>query len=210
MVKKILVVGGDLGYTNWFPFEIEFVRDLNEAELIVFTGGSDVDPRIYNESEHPTTYSNYDRDLVEQEIFNEAKELGILCVGVCRGSQFLCCMAGGKLVQHQQNPMYIHDINTYDDKAIKVTSTHHQAAYPFDLSEDDYKVLGWTENISEYHEDGDEFEMNPPLECEIVYYPKINALGIQSHPEHYFKKDGYEEDIKWFQDLLIKFLNKEL
>lgn len=210
MVKKVFVAGGDLEYTNWFPFEIEFVNNLEQAELVVFTGGSDVDPIIYNESKHPMTCSNYDRDLAEQEMFNKAQELGIPAIGVCRGSQFLCTMAGGKLVQHQQNPMYIHNINTYDDRVIKVTSTHHQAAYPFDLPEDEYKVLGWTEDISEYHEDGDEFEMSPPLECEVVYYPKTNSLGIQSHPEMYFKKHEYEEDIKWFQDLLIKFLNKEL
>lgn len=214
MNKKIFVVGGDLEYTNWFPLKKEFVNSIEEAELIVFTGGSDVDPEFYGEPMHPKTYSSYARDAKEIAIFNKAKELGIPMIGICRGSQLLCICNEGKLIQHQENPLYIHEIKTYDNEVIKTTSTHHQAAYPFNLPEEDYKILAWTEGISDIHEDGNEFELDPPVECEIVYYPKTNSLGIQGHPEMMFKNNkarlGYEADIEWFQELLINFINNKI
>lgn len=214
MNKKIFVVGGDLEYANWFPFQKEFVDSVEKAELVVFTGGSDVDPGFYNENKHPKTYSDPKRDYNELLIFNKVKELKIPMIGICRGSQFLCIANDGKLVQHQQNPTFIHPMETYDDKVVFTTSTHHQAAYPFNLPEEDYKVLAWTEGISDIHEDGNEFELDPPVECEVVYYPKTQSLGIQGHPEMMFSNNkaevGYEKDIEWFQNLLVKFLNKEL
>lgn len=92
-------------------------------------------------------------------------------------------MNEGRLVQHQQNPSWLHEIKTYDEKTIEITSTHHQAAYPFDLPAERYRVLGWTTGISKFHEDGNREEMNPPVECENVYYPETRCLGIQGHPE---------------------------
>lgn len=112
-------------------------------------------------------------------------------------------MSGGRLVQHQQNPLYKHNIRTFDDNIIEITSTHHQAAYPFDMKDNEYHVLGWTEGISKYHEDGMEEEMNPPKECEIVYYPGTRCLGIQGHPE--MMRDTHPT-IGYLRDLLDKFL----
>lgn len=184
-MRKIYVVGGQNkstdGYARWM--EGEAVKTIAEADLVVFTGGEDVHPDFYGQPQHPLTSANYARDRYEMAEFTEAQKLGKHIIGICRGSQFLCVANGGWLVQHQQNPLFVHKIKTFDGKEIDITSTHHQAAYPFNLPKESYQILGWTENISKYHEDGNGDELDPPVECEIVYYPKGQCLGIQGHPE---------------------------
>lgn len=215
---KVYFAQGNTHYGNWFPFDVKVVDSVEEAELVVFEGGEDVSPELYDEPAHPYTYSNMDRDLREMEVFKTALDLNIPMVGVCRGAQFGCIMSGGKLVQDQPNPgahmmKYMH--NDEEIKEILVTSTHHQAQFPFNLPEDDYKIIGWTNNLSSHHEDGHEKEMIPPKECEVVYYNKTNFLGIQPHPEMMLYRDTiihpqYQESIIWFRELLTNFLNKTL
>lgn len=205
-MRKIHVVGGGARYANWM--EGALVDKIKDADLVVFTGGEDVDPDFYGHSHHPTTGSNKTRDRVEQIAFNEASKLKKPMIGICRGSQFLCVMNGGVLVQHQQNPSYLHNIKTYDGKELEITSTHHQAAYPFDLPKEQFKVLGWTKGISKFHEDGNKEEMNPEVECEIVHYPAGRCLGIQGHPEALNAEK--HPTIPYLQSMLNLFMDNKL
>ena len=203
---KIYHVQGQQGYSNWIPNR-EVVQNIEDADLVIFEGGEDVSPSLYGENKHPTTFNNSYRDNFEVKIFKTAKELGIPCLGICRGNQFLTVMSGGILVQDQQNPSYIHPIETYDGKVLEITSTHHQASFPFRMKQEDYKVLGWTKGLSKYHKGGDDEELNPPVECEIMYFPKTDCLGVQGHPE---SLDYNHETNIYLRELLSKFLNKEL
>lgn len=205
-MRKIYVVsndGLDFGdsYARWM--EGELVDSIAEADLVVFTGGEDVHPDFYGHPKHPRTFSNRARDRYEMLKFNEARNLGKHIIGICRGSQFLCVANGGSLVQHQDNPYFIHAIQTFDGLNIDITSTHHQAAYPFDLPKDSYRILGWTKGVSEYHEDGNGEELNPEVECEIVYYPVSKCLGIQGHPEMMALN---HPTVAYLRDLLDTFL----
>lgn len=212
--RKIYVVCPDNNtehwqkYANWLTGYI--VNDIKNANIVLFCGGEDVHPSVYGEDSHPTTQFNYSRDEYEIKIYKKAQKLNIPCVGICRGSQLLTALQpGGKLIQHQNNPFYTHLIDTFDNKSITVTSSHHQAMYPFEINKKDYFILGWTKNISSYHQGAKEKELNPPVECEIVYYPKTKCLCIQSHPEWQFEKDSKEDKnaIDYFQKLLTTFLN---
>lgn len=151
---NVFVVGERNDYINWFPIPLKIVKTLKNAELVVFTGGEDVDPSIYNEPRGKFTSSNLERDKIEKIVFDKAKKLKIPMLGICRGSQFLCVMNGGRLVQHQENPNSIHPIKTDKYGTIKITSTHHQAAFPFNLKLWQYRLIGWTEKLSEFHLDG--------------------------------------------------------
>lgn len=203
---KIYHVGGNVGYSNWIE-NSEPVNNLEEADLVIFTGGEDVYPGYYDEPVNPRTYYSKSRDEREIAQFKKVLELNIPILGVCRGSQLSCVMAGGKLVQHQNNPAFKHPIKTYNNVELTMSSTHHQAQHPFNLPEEDYKILAWSEDIVQYREDGNQQEMETPKDCEIVYYPKINTLAIQGHPEMILEE---EETIKWCRELLLDFLNKQL
>lgn len=213
MKYKVYIVGHNQynEYANWLP-DSEITINFNKADVVLFAGGEDVHPSMYNEPIHPYSGNNLKRDLHEKTIFDNAIKQNKYILGICRGSQFICVMSGGRLVQHQQNPSYKHYIDTYDNNKIRVTSTHHQAQYPYNLPKEDYKILGWTKDISIFHEDGNRQEMNPELECEIVYYPKTKCLGIQSHPE--FVNTSLDpldvEYINYVKQLFNKFVNNEL
>jgi gamma-glutamyl-gamma-aminobutyrate hydrolase PuuD len=208
--RKIYVVGTSIDYMNWMQGEL--VEDMKDADLVVFTGGEDVSPKLYDSHQHYTTSCNSARDAYETGKYHEAKGLGIPCIGICRGAQFLCVMSGGKLIQHQSNPGSKHDLFTKDGRTIRVTSSHHQAQLPFSLPKEEYTILGWTENLSPFHKDGNNDEVNPEVECEDVIYHKANNLGIQSHPEWCYPPSSPSEIfmIDYYQSLLDKFLNKEL
>jgi GMP synthase-like glutamine amidotransferase len=186
---RIYGVGGEDGYANWMNLDSitdappQIVGDMTNADLVLFTGGEDVTPAFYGEPAHDYTGSNIIRDTYERSEYRRALALGKPMIGICRGSQFLCVMNGGKLVQHQDNPRYVHDINLFDGTSVAITSTHHQAQFPWNLPSEKFVVLGWTENMLPFHENGMGQEMNPEKECEIVFYPDTKCLAIQGHPE---------------------------
>ena len=186
-MKKVFVVGYAKQYARWIK-NIVHTDNLEEADIVMFTGGEDVDPSLYGCEKHPTTYSNIQRDLEEKAVFEKVRT-DQLCIGICRGSQFLCVMNGGKLIQNvsRHGIFGTHEIiaprNSMD--RYEITSTHHQMQYPFNLERDiDYKVLYFANRRSEYYE-GDGIEV-PPCEPEIVLYTVTEnpiCLAIQGHPE---------------------------
>ena len=54
---------------------------------------------------------------------------------------------------------------------------HHQAVFPFNLHPSEYFILGYTEDMLEYHHNGKRQEMNPVVEVEMIYFPKTQCLG---------------------------------
>ena len=202
--RKIYIVGrGGTGYVNWMQAKI--VDNLADANLVLFTGGEDVTPELYGAPAHPKTGNNKQRDDFESVMYGKAKDLGLPCLGICRGSQFLCVKSGGSLIQHQDNPLFKHNIETYDGQTLEITSTHHQAQYPYELPSNSYSLLAWSKGISAYHEDGNQQEMPLPegKEAEIVYYRDTNCLCIQGHPEMMFDPD--HKTIMYLRRLLLAF-----
>lgn len=204
---KVFHVQGWNRYSNWIE-DVQAVSSVEEADVVFFLGGEDVSPHFYGAKKHPSTYSNKTRDEYEREIYQEAEKLGKKILGVCRGAQLICALQPkGMLIQHQPDPELFHTMKTFDEKEIEVSSMHHQAMYPFNMDKEDYKVLGWTEKMLRFHQGGEKEELDPPMECEVVYFPKGNALGIQSHPE---MMDKDCESNVWMREILDKFIKDEL
>ena len=82
-MKKVYVVGNDINYAN-FITGVKLVDNIEDANIVLFTGGEDVDPSLYGCEKHMTTYSNIERDLYEKEIFEKIKP-NQLALGICRG-----------------------------------------------------------------------------------------------------------------------------
>lgn len=187
---KILILGANR-YADWFiglyDSLPETLASVEKADLIIFTGGSDVHPAMYKHKKHSTTYSDKDRDLKEHLIYAKALENKIPMLGICRGSQFLtACQKGGCLIQnvsgHASGGM--HEIIFNDGEKFWITSTHHQMMYPFDV--ENYELIAWASpKLSEKYEFGDKTLYTLPLEKEpeIVFYPDTKCFCIQGHPE---------------------------
>lgn len=185
---KVFVVGGAVHYANFLEGH-SLVDSVEDAEVVLFTGGEDVTPSLYGCKKHPTSYCNSVRDLSEKEIFNKIRPDQV-ALGICRGSQFLCVMNGGKLVQDCNGHASgrTHGI-IGGDELYHITSTHHQMQYPFNLDDGDYNILFVAEEILGDHHEGDQINRNCILasgEPEIVLYHKEGlpkCLAVQGHPE---------------------------
>ena len=207
---KVYIVGGDRSYAELFLDEIKIVKDIKDANVVLFTGGEDVHPDFYGEDVGRLTNTNKKRDNVELALFKEARKYNKLCVGLCRGSQLLTVLSGGGLIQHVSNHAKsgthkIHLINEGVD--IDITSTHHQMMYPFWLNKKEYDIIAKsTKDLSTTYLDGNDRERRLPpdfVECEIVYYKTTNCLCIQGHPE-YMPKDS--SAVKYINVLIREYL----
>ena len=184
---------------------------ISNADLVVHTGGADVSPRFYGELEK-SKYTNCseDRDAQDLADYKFAVEKKIKLLGICRGSQWLTAMAGGKLIQDVTNHGNGHHILDWNNNIHWVTSTHHQMMYPFSMINSDYKLIASAQpKLSARYLNGDDEEITLCehfVEPEVVYYTKIKALAIQCHPELMF--DGGTEQ-KWFAKLVLTHIEKD-
>jgi GMP synthase-like glutamine amidotransferase len=191
--KKIKVrIAGGYGNSNdikWLINNVEIVKSVKDADLIVATGGADIDPEIYGEKINRRTYINESRDQNELIELKQAIDLGIPIIGICRGAQLSCALAGGKLVQHVTNHGSNHTITImegdYKNYEYVVNSMHHQMMYPFFMKSKDYSIIAKTSQArsTTYENDSEKEQMNLPYEPEIIYFNNINAYAIQCHPE---------------------------
>lgn len=212
MVKEVKIYHATpwYEYSNWINNRV-IVDNVEDADIVLFCGGTDVYAGRYGEKSHPyAEHPDHARDEKESLLFKKAVALNKKILGICRGSQLICVMNHGKLVQHQDNPQYIHDIITHDGLSIPITSTHHQAQFPFNLVEgQDYKILAWTNGLSKFHQGQDKEELNPPVEVEIAYYPNTKALAIQGHPES-LNKEAYSKTFQWLDKQIELLLTDKL
>ena len=185
---NVYVVGPAKYYAK-FMSDVTLVDDISEAQVVLFTGGEDVDPAIYGRRKVTQVYTNIDRDYEEKDIFNIIRP-DQLAVGICRGSQFLCVMNGGNLVQHcTKHALHsTHPIYSLDNKMMyEITSTHHQMQYPFDIPSQNYEILFYaTQNPDICVGDGVDAFLLYNCEPEVVLYKipnKPKCLAIQGHPE---------------------------
>jgi len=73
---------------------------LDACDGVLLTGGVDVDPELYGETErHPTVEINKARDDYELALTRYALDRDMPLLAICRGAQVLNVAAGGTLVQ---------------------------------------------------------------------------------------------------------------
>ena len=199
------------GTGEGFPFARHFdqVVDLTEngfdgVKAIVLWGGTDIHPSYYKEEAHKLNQvSGFKtpslRDQREWKAMSYAKANNIPIIGVCRGAQFACVAAGGKLIQHVSG----HGNGTHAVTCIEgnetvdhhTSSCHHQMMYPFDVQ---HSLLAWSkERKSHIYEGAKQApveDMHQRLEPEVVFFPGIRALAIQGHPEWMGENTGF---VQW-------------
>ena len=84
------------------PLVTEGVEETLEAvDGLVFPGGADLDPDLYDQEPHEETFGvDSERDRAELALLEEALVRDMPVLAVCRGSQVLNVARGGDLEQH--------------------------------------------------------------------------------------------------------------
>lgn len=180
--------------------EFKFTKD----DVVLFGGGGDIwagfygqKPNRYNHTQRKDT-----RDAVEEIVFSRAAAAGAKMLGICRGAQLLCAMAGGTVIQHvTHHSGSDHSIVTDTGDKLHVCSVHHQMMNP---ENSEHKLIAWTDvSRSTCYLGEKDTEVKMEVEPEIVFFPKIQALGIQYHPEFMSMED---EAVEYARSLVKEYL----
>jgi len=163
------------------------INDGADIDALVIWGGEDISPVLYGDSVSDMCYAEAhtsERDRLEVSAIFAAMARNIPIIGICRGAQLACALAGGRLIQHVDNHGRDHYLETNDGRKIRTSSVHHQMMYPFDV---EHEMIAWSEEkrSKRYIIGNNESDplMTDKCEPEIIWFPKIKALAIQGHPE---------------------------
>lgn len=213
-----------LGYSPWgngdsiSPFGTIFKHKkdikqhgLKDIDCLVLWGGTDIHPSFYGQKAHQYNHMKgmepSVRDIFERKavLLCQAKKIPI--IGVCRGAQLLCALLGGSVIQDVQGHAGgSHAMELYDGRVVMTNSLHHQMMYPYDIK---HELLAWSHyGRSSYYEEEtvgvNKKEMFGKPEPEIVWFPQIQGLAIQGHPEGYGPP---KEFIDVCNELVLKYMD---
>ena len=202
---KYHVVGGDFAVDRIFAKHAEKAKGVQHADIVVFTGGADVSPYLYNDKVHPKTHCTPRRDEIEFGFFRAAKDK--LKVGICRGGQLLNVLNGGWMWQDVDNhalsgthmlsyKYFSTTANCEILRRVPVTSTHHQMMM---VNKKARPQIWGVADETTFKESGTRLDMGVGAQVrmtapkghnsdvEIVWYPYTKSLCFQPHPEYNHK-----------------------
>jgi putative glutamine amidotransferase len=181
------------------PLVAEGVEETLEAvDGMVFPGGADLDPDLYDQEPHEETFGvDSERDRAELTLLEEALARDMPVLAVCRGSQVLNVARGGDLEQHLPDIVgdekHKHTPGTFSDHDVTVEAGTRLAA-----------LVGEKAPVKSHHHQGfgrigDGLRIAARAEdgtIEAVEDPDRRfALGVLWHPEA-------GEDMKLFEELV--------
>ncbi|CUS81797.1 gamma-glutamyl-gamma-aminobutyrate hydrolase family protein [Candidatus Kryptobacter tengchongensis] len=187
-------------YINWLrraSVEVEPVilsykelnsDDLKKCDALLLTGGDDVHPEFYGESEREGDRYNRDRDWFEFKLLDIAFSKDLPILGICRGLQLTNVYLRGSLVFDIQTVIgtnHRKDENTGDDRLHNI--------FVFDDSKL-FKIVGEREGIvnSSHHQSADRIGENLRIsaKCDDGVIEGLEWVGddrfvllVQWHPE---------------------------
>ena len=190
--RTVYTVGGCIEYMAMFEDNgWSCVDDIEDADLVQFCGGADVNPSLYGERNHSTTRCNDARDYYESKLYELAFQNSCAIAGICRGAQFVHVMNGGKLYQNVNNHavmrghkvhIEVPELMLLAPHGVFVSSTHHQM-----MKEGMQGTLLLSANEATWKETADGRVFNHTTDAEAIYYEVTNSLCFQPHPEYFNK-----------------------
>lgn len=200
--SESLVVMSDVFGISWFNkffvrlkpiqrFDDAAKELVRECDLLIFPGGSDINPEIYGEINTGLSSTKLDRDEKEVEIFDYAIKHDKPILGICRGHQLINALFGGILIQDlgerwtgyhptRHNLDFIKNgslAEYFKDKTI--ASTHHQGVI---------KAGSGLIITSDYREI-----------IESTEHEKYKIITFQGHPEYDSNYKLFDNIIEWSQ-----------
>ena len=172
----IIRAGGIPVILDQYPTKETAEELLPRLDGVLFTGGVDINPKLYGEEIDPKCGEVADvRDAFEQMLMEVVEQYDIPVFGICRGIQSMNVLSGGSLHQHRDNHQDVrHDVEIkagtrlhaiLGKTSINANSYHHQCV----------KVPAPGLIVTAHAEDGTIEAIERPGERFFV--------GVQWHPE---------------------------
>lgn len=211
----------------WGDYQIAPTKIFEEADLVIFNGGTDINPTLYGETIGPFSQSpDHLRDSWEKDYFAKAVKAKKPILGICRGAQLACALSGGKIIQDVSGHGMSHAVvDSANKTTFMVNSMHHQMMMPYNLPDEDYDVLlystketrrttipsykGQTGNDYRIRSNGHELllkDVDYFKEPEAVYFKKTNALAVQWHPEMMTRNGYYNAALEWLNNEIFALI----
>jgi putative glutamine amidotransferase len=107
------------------PTEEGLDETLAALDGVIFSGGGDLDPSLYDAEPHPETDApRAARDAAEMRMLQAALNRDMPVLAICRGSQVLNVARGGDLVQHLPDEVgherHKHEPGSFSDHEVEV------------------------------------------------------------------------------------------
>ena len=182
------------------PPSMEGVEEtLAAVDGLLFSGGSDLDPDLYDQEPHDETFGVVpERDRAELALLSAALQRDMPVLAVCRGSQVLNVARGGDLVQHLPDVVgdekHKHTPGTFSDHDVVIERGTHLA-----------DVLGDRAPVKSHHHQGfgrvgDGLRIAARADdgtIEAVEDPARRfAVGVLWHPEAGEDRQLFEELVR--------------
>lgn len=167
-----------------------------KCDGLILTGGPDIDPEAYGETNKNCDIVSGERDRLEFFVFEKALERQIPIFGICRGIQVINVAMGGTLYQdidkeiHRVKPLFHRQREPADQ------TSHHLDIIPETFV---YEVFGSTKGrVNSFHHQSVKdvapgFKVtsySPDNIIESIEYTKNGfVVGVQWHPERMWARD---------------------
>ena len=184
---------------------------LSLADGIILTGGEDINPLEYNDTNNLKLCGpiNYKRDTLERKLFDFAFNNKLPLMGICRGMQMMNVVSGGtlygdlpteigKLVTHRNNGEVMHEIVVTNDNL-------YYTNLIFPLQNDTFLVNSW-------HHQGlkDISNKLKVIACSYDGLPEAVVMDTSEHPfmiavQFHPERLGHQNPI--YQQMRSSFFN---
>lgn len=179
-----------------------------DADYICIAGGDDIHPQLYKEQPLTSGYvdsptiPNASQDERECSLFSQwCGEKYFL--GICRGSQLLNVLSGGKMWQDVDNHNHggLHNVtDTITGEYFPVNTLHHQQMIVGSGGE----LLAFATASNRKRGEKSEWNRKPDdkdeQDAEVIWYESTHSLCFQPHPEF-----AHLHTRKYFFDVIERY-----
>ena len=181
----------------------------DKIDILVVSGGNDINPTTYGENNEESYACSYNRDLVDDALIRRCIQRGKPIVGICRGFQILGSILGMKLTQDLNSGEETEEIHSGNSLSI---TNRTEPMHFIELHKDFKEFVGHRYmRVNSWHHQGMLLKNNKnPKQVEILARTKdviegfrhktLPIIGMQFHPEDY--SDSIT--IKYILNKLIK------
>lgn len=179
-----------------------------EADYICIAGGDDIHPQMYKEKPlvkgyvDSPTIPNADQDEKECSLVSQFVNDKIF-LGICRGGQLLNVIGGGSMWQDIDNHNHggLHNItDVITGEYLPVNTLHHQQMIPGKGGELVAFATVSNRKIGEKAEWKRKLDDKDEQDAEVIWYPAMNALCFQPHPEF-----SHQKTCQYFFELIGRY-----